>query len=162
MSEQNLRLSPGSKAPDFELESVRGGRCRLGDLLSTGLILYFYPKDDTPGCTVQAQGFETHREALAELGYKVVGISRDLRPKHEAFCEKYGLSFDLLSDPTTEVHQAYGAWGEKSLYGKLSVGVIRSTFVLGADGVLQAAFYNVRAKGHVESLLTKLPKLQAA
>ncbi len=153
-------LREGDLAPDFCLEGIdqegREGRFCLKDLLSSPLILYFYPKDNTPGCTQEACDFRDNLNTLKSKGFVVVGISPDSLQSHKKFREKYRLNFILLSDPQKEVIKAYGAYGKKKMYGKETEGVVRSTFVISPEGKILKAFYNVKAKGHVESLLREL------
>lgn len=153
MSDQ-ARLSPGDTAPDFTLTSDTGEQVRLSDLRSgtDRVIVYFYPAAMTPGCTKQACDFTDSLDALQASGYTVVGISKDAPAKLAKFRERDGLTITLLSDPDLEVHKAFGAFGEKKLYGKIVEGVIRSTFVVGADGGIEIAQYNVKATGHVAKL----------
>lgn len=153
MSDQ-ARLSPGDTAPDFTLTSDTGEQVRLSDLRSGAdrVIVYFYPAAMTPGCTKQACDFTDSLDALQASGYTVVGISKDAPAKLAKFRERDGLTITLLSDPDLEVHKAFGAFGEKKLYGKIVEGVIRSTFVVGADGGIEIAQYNVKATGHVAKL----------
>ncbi|RME12661.1 MAG: peroxiredoxin [Aquificota bacterium] len=156
-------LKEGALAPEFCLEGIdeegREGRFCLKDLLSSPLILYFYPKDDTPGCTQEACDFRDNLNSLKSKGFRVVGISPDSVQSHRKFREKYGLNFTLLSDPKKEVLRAYGAYGKKKMYGKETEGVIRSTFVIAPEGKILKALYNVKAKGHVGSLLKELDSL---
>ncbi len=153
-------LKEGDLAPDFCLEGIdeegKDGRFCLKELLSSPLILYFYPKDDTPGCTQEACDFRDNLNLLKSKGFKVVGVSPDSLQSHKKFKEKYGLNFLLLSDPQKEVLKAYGAYGKKKMYGKETEGVIRSTFVISTEGKILKAFYNVKAKGHVEGLINHL------
>lgn len=146
------RLEPGTAAPDFALLDQDGATVRLADLRGQKTILYFYPAAMTPGCTTQACDFRDSISSLQGSGYRVVGISRDTPEKLAAFRERDGLTFTLLSDPDHAVHLAYGAWGEKMNYGKVIEGVIRSTFVLDEQGVIDIAQYNVKATGHVARL----------
>lgn len=152
MAAVNERLSPGDRAPDFELIAADGSQVSLGDLAGHKTIVYFYPKAMTPGCTTQAVDFQTADDDLRAAGYAVVGISPDKPETLARFAEQEGLSFPLLSDPDRSTLQAYGAYGEKQNYGKTITGVIRSTVVLDADGTVEHAFYNVKAKGHVAKL----------
>ncbi|MBW3093308.1 peroxiredoxin [Bifidobacterium sp. 82T10] len=133
----------------------------LSELTARGarVILYFYPAAMTPGCTTEACDFRDNIARLGTLGYTVIGVSKDPIDKLRRFAERDHLPFPLLSDPDLAVHKAYGAYGEKKLYGKTHVGVLRSTFAIGADGRILLARYNVRAKGHVESLMKTLAKL---
>lgn len=146
------RLQPGDTAPDFTLSSDTGDTVTLSDLRGAKVIVYFYPAAMTPGCTKQACDFSDSLEHLTAEGYTVVGISPDKPEKLARFREKEGLSITLLSDPDKEVMAAWGAFGEKKMYGKVVQGVIRSTIVLDADGVVEVAQYNVKATGHVAKL----------
>jgi thioredoxin-dependent peroxiredoxin len=146
------RLAPGDPAPDFTLPDADGQPVSLSSLRGQRVIVYFYPAAMTPGCTKEACDF---RDNLAELngrGIAVLGISPDQPAKLARFRDKEGLTFPLLSDPDRAVLQAYGAYGEKMLYGKKTVGVIRSTFVIDADGHIEKAMYGVKATGHVARL----------
>ncbi len=153
-------LKEGEKAPDFCLKGIdEKGEERdfcLKDFRGEKLILYFYPKDDTPGCTTEACDFRDNLSQLNSLGIKVVGVSPDSINSHKKFKEKYNLNFTLLSDPDHSVASAYGAYGEKKMYGKTKMGIIRSTFLIDEEGRLQKAWYNVKAKGHVEKILKEL------
>jgi peroxiredoxin Q/BCP len=146
------RLSAGDAAPEFTLPDADGNDVSLGDFRGRKLILYFYPAAMTPGCTKQACDFRDSQRALIDAGYAVVGVSPDKPAKLAKFRERDGLSFPLLSDPGRDVLEAYGAFGEKKMYGKTVTGVIRSTFVIGEDGTIELAQYNVRATGHVAKL----------
>ena len=152
----NTRLEPGDDAPDFDLADDRGGRVRLADLRGQRVVLYAYPAAMTPGCTKQACDFRDSLDALAAAGITVVGISPDTPEKLAKFRAKDHLTFPLASDPDKAVLTAYGAFGEKSLYGKTVVGVIRSTFVIDAGGRIERAMYNVKATGHVAKLRREL------
>ena len=145
-------LQPGTPAPDFTLVDQDGDDVSLHDLRGRNVILFFYPAAMTPGCTKQACDFRDSLAALAASGYTVLGISPDQPAKLATFVERDQLTFPLLSDPDKEVMQAWGAWGEKTLYGKKVVGVIRSTVVIDPNGMVQLARYNVKATGHVASL----------
>ena len=146
------RLAPGDEAPDFTLDDADGHPVTLSSLRGQRVIGYFYPAAITTGCTTQACDFRDSLSALAAAGVTVLGISPDAPAKLARFRDKEGLNFPLLSDPGHEVQRAYGTYGEKKLYGKMTVGVIRSTFVVGADGVLEHAYYGVKATGHVARL----------
>jgi peroxiredoxin Q/BCP len=150
------RLEPGDTAPGFTLPDQDGKPVSLRDFAGSTVVVYFYPADDTPGCTKEACQFNENLSAFQRSGANVVGISPDGAAKHVRFREKYGLSFPLLSDPTHEVMQAYGAWGEKTMYGKKTVGTIRSTFVVDGDGNVVRRWYNVRADGHAAKVLEEL------
>lgn len=146
------RLQPGDVAPDFELPDADETAVSLASLRGKRVILYFYPAAMTPGCTKESVDFEGSLPELEAAGVAVVGVSPDKPAKLAKFRDKEGLTFPLLSDPDAEVLQAYGAYGEKKLYGKAVVGVIRSTFVIDADGRIEKAYYKVKATGHVERL----------
>jgi thioredoxin-dependent peroxiredoxin len=129
------------------------------DLKGQKYILYFYPKDNTPGCTTQACDFRDHMGRLSTLGYRVIGASPDSLKSHGRFQEKHGFSFELLSDPDHEVAEAFGVWREKKNYGRKYMGIVRSTFVINAEGIVTHALENVRAKGHVERLLKRIEEV---
>lgn len=150
------RLQPGDPAPDFDLPDDRGDRIRLSDLRGRRVVLYAYPAAMTPGCTTQACDFRDSLDALAAAGITVVGISPDSPEKLERFRERDRLTFPLASDEDRSVLTAYGAFGEKKLYGKVVEGVIRSTFVIDPDGQIERAMYNVKATGHVAKLRREL------
>ena len=146
------KLAPGDVAPDFSLPDADGRLVTLSGLRGQRVIVYFYPAAMTPGCTKEACDFRDNLGVLAGAGLTVLGISPDRPEKLAKFRDKESLNFTLLADPDREVLRAYGAYGEKMNYGKKTVGVIRSTFVVGADGKIERAYYNVRATGHVERL----------
>ena len=146
------RLEPGESAPGFTLSDDRGASVSLSDFAGRKVIVYFYPAAMTPGCTTQACDFSESIETLRNDGYEVLGISKDAPQKLAAFRERDHLTIALLSDPDLAVHRAYGAFGEKKLYGKTVEGVLRSTFVVAEDGTLSHALYNVKATGHVAKL----------
>ncbi len=150
------RLSVGDRAPAFTLANQDGDKVALRDLAGERIVLYFYPADDTPGCTKEACQFNDELDLLADLGVRVLGVSPDPATTHVTFRTKYGLRFDLLSDPTHAVMTKYGAYGEKMMYGKRVTGVIRSTFVIGPNGRLEHVWYNVRADGHATKVSAAL------
>jgi thioredoxin-dependent peroxiredoxin len=150
------RLAPGDKAPDFTLPDADGTPVSLSSRRGQRVIVYFYPAAMTPGCTKEACDFRDNLNSLAAAGVGVLGISPDTPARLARFRDRDQLTFPLLSDPGHEVEEAYGAYGEKMLYGKRTVGVIRSTFVIGADGVIERAYYNVKATGHVARLRADL------
>lgn len=152
----DARLAAGDKAPSFTLPDADGHPVSLADFAGSRVILYFYPAAMTPGCTTQACDFRDSLGSLQAAGYTVLGISKDSPEKLRTFAERDSLTFPLLSDEDLTVHHAYGAFGEKNSYGKIVTGVLRSTFVVGEDGTLVEALYNVKATGHVASLRKKL------
>jgi peroxiredoxin Q/BCP len=150
------RLSPGDQAPDFTLPDADGKPVSLADHRGRKVIIYFYPAAGTPGCTKQACDFRDNLASLGGAGMDVIGISPDTPAKLAKFRDAQELTFPLLSDPDRTVLDAYGAYGEKTLYGKKTQGVIRSTFVVDEDGKIEQALYNVKATGHVAALRKKL------
>jgi len=153
---ENTRLVAGETAPTFTLKDQDGTDVSLADFAGRKTIVYFYPAASTPGCTTEACDFRDNINSLKSAGYQVLGVSKDELPALKKFRDEQGLNFPLLSDPDLAVHQAYGAYGEKSLYGKTVTGTIRSTFVVDEDGKVVLPLYNVKATGHVASLRKKL------
>ena len=149
-------LEAGQKAPAFTLSDAEGNQVSLSDFAGKNVIVYFYPAASTPGCTTQACDFRDNMASLQSAGYVVLGVSKDKLSALQKFAAEENLSFPLLSDEDLAVHHAYGAFGEKSMYGKKVQGVLRSTFVVDGEGTLTHALYNVKATGHVESLKKKL------
>ena len=152
-------LEIGNPAPAFELPSDGEGMVRLSDFAGKTVVLYLYPRDDTPGCTKQAIGFSEHIEAFDAANAVVLGLSRDTPQKHDKFIAKHGLKVRLLSDEDTSVIAAYGSWVEKNLYGKKSMGIERSTFLIGPDGTLRQIWRKVKVPGHVEEVLKAVQAL---
>jgi peroxiredoxin Q/BCP len=150
------KLTPGEKAPDFSLPDQDGKSVSLAQFLGKKVIVYFYPKDDTPGCTKEACQFNGLLNEFAHLDIDVLGISSDSAASHRQFREKHDLKLCLVSDVGHVVMERFGAWGEKTSYGKVSVGVIRSTFVVGKDGRIERAMYNVKADGHAAKILADI------
>jgi peroxiredoxin Q/BCP len=150
------QLEQGVAAPTFTLPDQDDKPVSLEDFKGGKVLVYFYPKDDTPGCTKEACQFNDNLHAFQRVGVPVLGISRDDAASHRRFREKYGLRFPLLSDLDHRVMEAYGAWGEKTLYGKATVGVLRSTFLIDEQGRIQRAWRNVKADGHAEKVLAEL------
>ncbi len=146
-------LKEGAKAPAFTLPASTGKDVSLAELGGKTIVLYFYPKDDTPGCTTEAKDFQAALSKLSKAGAVVLGVSKDSIASHCKFSDKYGLKFPLLSDSDTKVMQKYGAWGEKTLYGKKSVGCIRTTVVIGPDQRVAKIFPKVKVAGHVDEVL---------
>lgn len=152
----SIRLEAETVAPDFTLDDQDGNAVSLSDFSGDKVIVYFYPAASTPGCTTEACDFRDNINSLKSAGYQVLGVSKDTPDALQKFKQEQGLNFSLLSDPDLAVHHAYGAYGEKSLYGKTVTGTIRSTFVVGTNGILELPLYNVKATGHVASLRKKL------
>jgi peroxiredoxin Q/BCP len=150
-------VEEGTEAPDFELPSDAGEPVRLSSLRGRPVVLYFYPKDDTPGCTKQACGLRDVYGEIEERGAIVLGVSPDTEASHVKFKSKYGLPFTLLADPEHEVAERYGVWVEKTSYGRTSMGIKRSTFVIDADGKVASAMIGVSPDGHAEKVLAALP-----
>lgn len=147
------RLEAGKAAPDFSLQADDGSTVDLASLRGTTVALYFYPKDDTTGCTAEACEFRDMKADYDAAGVRVIGVSPDPLKSHVRFRDKYDLPFTLLSDPDHEAAEAYGVWVEKSMYGRTYMGVERSTFVIGPDGTIRQALYKVKPKGHAASVL---------
>ena len=153
-------LAVGDKLPTFQLKDQDGTVRTFSDLArKKGLVLYVYPKDNTSGCTVEAQEFTAQLTAFRRRGYEVVGVSKDSEKAHRNFIEKQGLKLTLLSDPEAELIQALGAWGEKKMRGRTYMGIVRSTFVVDADGVVRKVYPKVKARGHAEAGLQDLKSL---
>ena len=148
------------KAPDFCLQGIdeksNEKEFCLKDFKGKKIVLYFYPKDDTPGCTKEACGFQENLNSIKAMGVEVIGVSPDSIASHKKFKEKYGLNFILLSDPDKKVAEAYGAYGEKKMYGKVTKGIIRSTFVINENGEIEKAWKNVKVDGHVQAVIDYL------
>jgi peroxiredoxin Q/BCP len=153
-------LEVGELAPDFALPDQEGRLHRLSDYRGRWVVLYFYPKDDTPGCTKEACGFRDEKGRLEELGAVVLGVSADDVESHKRFAEKYHLNFPLLSDPAKEVIRAYGAWGKKTLYGKEYEGVLRQTFLIDPEGRVAKVWRKVSPEGHAEEVAQALEALR--
>lgn len=149
-------LKQGDKAIDFVLKDSEGNNIKLSGFENKKIVLYFYPKDDTPGCTKEACSFRDVHEEILEAGAVVVGISPDGQAKHKKFKEKYNLPFFLLSDEEHKVAESYGAWGEKKMYGKTYMGIIRSTFIIGEDFTILKAYPKVSPATHGDEILKAL------
>lgn len=149
-------LKIGDKAPNFSLFSDSGKTLNLSDFKGGPLVLYFYPRADTPGCTREAHGFRDAQKQLEKLGAKVVGVSADSPEALAKFRDKYSLNFPLLSDPTHQALEAYGVWQEKNLYGKKSMGIVRTTYIINPQGKIKAVFPRVKVDGHVEQVVAAL------
>jgi peroxiredoxin Q/BCP len=150
-------VEEGAPAPDFALEGDDGSTVSLSDFRGTPVVLYFYPKDDTPGCTKEACAFRDAYAEFQERGAAIVGVSPDSAASHARFRGKYDLPFVLLSDPDKVAAQAYDVWRERVMYGKRRLGILRSTFVIDADGTVTRAMYGVKPDGHADAVLAALP-----
>jgi peroxiredoxin Q/BCP len=150
-------VEEGKPAPDFALTSDSGETVRLSDLRGKPVVVYFYPKDDTPGCTAQARGIRDNYEAFGDRGAVVLGISPDDETSHVTFKQKYGLPFTLLADPDHRVAEQYDVWVERSMYGKTYMGIERSTFVIDAEGNVARIMRRVKPDTHAEQVLEALP-----
>lgn len=157
-----MTLETGDKAPDFTLPATGGQTLSLKDLRGQTVVLYFYPKDDTPGCTAQACDFRDNFNALKKQGIAVIGLSKDPVTRHEKFREKFQLNFPLVSDESGSTVEAYGAWIEKSMYGRKYMGIDRSTFLIDDKGVIHQVWRNVKVPGHVASVTKAAQELQKA
>jgi peroxiredoxin Q/BCP len=153
-------IKSGTKAPPFTLEADDGRTVRLADLQGRAVVLYFYPKDDTPGCTKEACSFRDAWVDVQETGAAVFGVSPDGVASHQRFRAKYRLPFPLLSDPDHAVAEAYGAWGQKSMYGKKYHGILRTTFLLDGTGTVRRIFEKVKPEGHAEEVLAAIRELR--
>jgi thioredoxin-dependent peroxiredoxin len=149
-------LQVGKRAPAFSLDNAEGERISLKDFAGKTVVLYFYPRDNTPGCTLEAQDFQKALPEFKKRKAVVLGVSPDTSASHCKFRDKFELSYELLSDPDHAVLEKYGAWGEKTLYGKKSLGVIRSTVIIDKAGNVQKVFPKVKVNGHVEAVLAAL------
>ena len=156
-----MTVDVGDPAPDFSKPRDGGGTLWLADLKGRPTVIYFYPKDDTPGCTKEACGFRDAWADVTDAGINLVGVSKDPASSHDKFKAKYELPFPLISDEDTELAQAFGVWKEKNMYGKKTMGVERSTFLLDADGVIRKAWRKVKVDGHVDKVLEEAKKLRA-
>ncbi|WP_460074642.1 thioredoxin-dependent thiol peroxidase [Roseibium sp. ROS1] len=146
-------LAVGDVAPDFELEGDGGNKVSLSALKGKPVVVYFYPKDDTPGCTKEAIAFTEQSDAFAKLGVTIIGLSPDTAAKHDKFIAKHNLAIRLGADTEKEVAEAYGVWVEKSMYGKKYMGVERTTFLVGADGKIAEIWRKVKVPGHADAVL---------
>lgn len=151
-------LKKGMKAPDFTLQDKDGKTVSLSDFAGKKVVVYFYPKDNTPGCTRQAAAFAENYETFKNLGAEVIGISKDSVSSHQKFAEKHGLPFILLSDPELSAIQSYGVWQEKKLYGKVSMGVVRSAFLIDENGNIESAVYKIKPDVSAAMMLEQLGK----
>lgn len=157
-----MQVSVGQQAPVFSLPDQDGKEHRLEDYKGKWVVLYFYPKDDTPGCTKQACDIRDDWQTFKDKGIVVLGVSPDSVESHARFAEKHKLPFTLLADPEKKVVKAYGVWREKVLFGKISLGIVRSSVIINPDGVVAKVYKRVQAKKHAEQVLKALDRLQAA
>jgi thioredoxin-dependent peroxiredoxin len=157
-----MAIQEGAAAPKFDLQSDSGDRVALADFAGNWLVLYFYPKDNTPGCTREAADFTRAASRLKKLGAEVVGVSRDSIASHCGFRDKIGIKFPLLSDPELSTHRAYEAWGMKTMYGKKVEGVIRSTFLISPKGKIARVFRGVKVDGHADKVIAALEEAREA
>ena len=155
-----MPLEPGQKAPNFKLLNDKEEPITLKNFAGKNLVIYFYPKDNTPGCTIESRGFSKLANKFKKLNTEILGVSKDSIASHKKFKEKYKLPFDLLSDPEGTMCEAYGAWGEKSLFGKKYLGIIRSTFLINTQGNIINSWYKVKVKSHASAVLEKLTNSQ--
>ncbi len=156
MKERDLMPKVGDTAPDFELPTAEGKKIRLSDFRGKRVVLYFYPKDNTPGCTKEACSFRDNLSLLKRKGVVVLGVSPDSVQSHATFAKKYNLPFPLLSDPSKKVLQAYGVWKKKQMFGVKYMGVERTTFLIDEEGKIAHIFPNVRVDGHTQEVLEKV------
>jgi peroxiredoxin Q/BCP len=154
-------IEAGQKAPNFTLPADNGSKVKLSDLRGQPVVLYFYPRDDTPGCTREACAFRDRKTKLAEIGAQLLGVSPDDVASHEKFRDKFQLNFPLLADTAHKVAEKYGAWREKVRFGKKSMGIQRSTFLIDAEGVVRKVWKNVDVDGHDEAVLAALEAIRA-
>ena len=152
-------IEEGTKAPDFNLPSDDGTKVKLSSLKGTPVVLYFYPKDDTPGCTKEACAFRDQKTALGKLGAKIFGVSADDVASHVKFRDKFKLNFPLLADTDHKIAEKYGAWREKNMYGKKSMGIQRSTFLIDSEGKVAKVWKRVQVDGHDEDVITAIKAL---
>ncbi len=148
-----MTLKPGDKAPDFEIQDESGNMVKLSDYRGSKLVLFFYPRDNTPTCTKEACNLRDNYQSFKDLGYEILGISSDNSKSHQKFIDKHELPFSLLADTEKHLHQAYGTWVEKSMYGRKYMGTARITFVIDGNGVIENIIEKVKAKEHSDQIL---------
>lgn len=154
-----MTLKSGDKAPNFQLETDGGGSVSLSDMKGQPFVLYFYPRDDTPGCTKEALGFSEVQQKFSRAGVTIIGVSKDTVSSHDKFKAKYKLKIQLGSDPETKVAKAYGTWVEKSMYGRKYMGMDRATFLIDGKGVIREIWRKVKVPGHVDAVLAAAKSL---
>ncbi|WP_372934521.1 thioredoxin-dependent thiol peroxidase [Mariniphaga sediminis] len=150
------KLKVGSKAPDFSGVNQEGEKVGLSDFSGKKLVLYFYPKDNTPGCTAESCNLNENYDVWLEKGFEVLGVSPDSVKSHQKFRDKYGLKFDLIADTDKNIAQAYGVWAEKSMFGKKYMGILRTTFVVDESGIIREIFDKVKTKDHTDQIFKKM------
>ncbi|RIH64351.1 thioredoxin-dependent thiol peroxidase [Mariniphaga sediminis] len=150
------KLKVGSKAPDFSGVNQEGEKVGLSDFSGKKLVLYFYPKDNTPGCTAESCNLNENYDVWLEKGFEVLGVSPDSVKSHQKFRDKYGLKFDLIADTDKNIAQAYGVWAEKSMFGKKYMGILRTTFVVDENGIIREIFDKVKTKDHTDQIFKKM------
>ncbi|HON19690.1 MAG TPA: thioredoxin-dependent thiol peroxidase [Salinivirgaceae bacterium] len=150
------QIKIGDKAPFFQGHDQNGNLIKLNDFLGKRIILYFYPKDNTPGCTAEACNLNDNFQSLTTLGFEIIGVSPDSISSHQKFATKFNLQFHLISDPEKQILKAYNAWGEKKLYGKISEGVLRKTYIIDNNGNIEAIIEKVDTKNHAEQILKNI------
>ena len=155
-----MALEPGTKAPEFTGQTEGGKQLSLSDYKGKWVVLYFYPKDNTPGCTKEACSFRDNLSSLTDLGAEVIGVSPDTVESHDKFREKFDLNFHLVADPDKEILNAYDVIGEKNMFGKKKQGVIRSTYIIDPEGNISYTYKSVKVDGHTEQVMNRLQKLQ--
>ncbi len=149
-----ITLKAGDPAPNFEAKDQNGNTISLKDFKGKKLVLYFYPKDNTPGCTAESCNLRDNYTELQKQGYEILGVSQDSEKSHQKFIEKYDLPFSLLADTDHKVHEAFGTWGEKSMYGKTYMGTLRTTFVINEEGVIDEVIEKVKTKDHTAQIIS--------
>jgi len=154
-----MAIEAGVPAPDFALQDSEGNTVRLADYRGRKVVLYFYPKDDTPGCTTEACSFRDNLGRVQALGAVVLGVSPDTVESHRKFAEKHGLHFTLLADPETTTAQAYGVWVEKTMYGRAHMGIERTTFIIDEQGIIRRVFPKVKVEGHTDEVIEALKEM---
>lgn len=154
-----MAIEAGVPAPDFTLQDSEGNTVRLADYRGRKVVLYFYPKDDTPGCTTEACSFRDNLGRVQALGAVVLGVSPDTVESHRKFAEKHGLQFTLLADPDTTTAQAYGVWVKKTMYGREHMGIERATFIIDEAGIIRRVFPKVKVEGHTDEVIEALKEM---
>ncbi len=149
-------LNEGDKAPDFSGINQHGKKISLSDYKGKKVILYFYPKDNTPGCTSESCNLNDNYQMWLSKGFEVIGVSPDSEASHKKFADKYNLCFNILADTEKEILQAYGAWGEKKMYGKIYMGVLRTTYIINEEGIIEKVFEKVKTKDHTNQIISTL------